>query len=220
MIILKSLIDYGYGEMSRGGYRPGSGRKSGFISEKKGKTFEEIYGSERAAKIKEKSSISIRKHYETHDAWNKGKPLQERHPFREYSFKKGHTPWNKGLKGWNNGHPVSKETRKKIGEARMHRVFPKKDSSIEVAVQNILSKNRVVFETHYPIIGQPDIAFSEKKIAVFCDGEYWHNLPKQIKRDKEVNEALSEMGWTVLRFNGQIIKENIEGVYKMIRRVL
>lgn len=30
---------------------------------------------------------------------------------------KGKIPWNKGLKGWNLGHPVSQETRDKIGRA-------------------------------------------------------------------------------------------------------
>jgi translation elongation factor EF-1alpha len=32
-------------------------------------------------------------------------------------FKKGMIPWNKGLNGWNKGHPVSEETKKKIGLA-------------------------------------------------------------------------------------------------------
>ena len=43
-------------------------------------------------------------------AWNKGKKLH-------YSV------WNKGLKGWNNGHLVSKETRIKISIANKRRKY-------------------------------------------------------------------------------------------------
>ena len=71
------------------------------------------------------------------------------------------------------------------------------------------------------VYGKPDIAFIGKKIAVFCDSEFfhgydWENKNKEIKsnrdfwipkieknmqRDREVTEKLTSEGWTVLRFS-------------------
>jgi len=55
-------------------------------------------------------------------SWNKGKKMVHSGSFRKGhkgyknsgNFKKGQSSWNKGLKGWNIGHPVSKETIEKI----------------------------------------------------------------------------------------------------------
>ncbi len=80
------------------------------------------------------------------------------------------------------------------------------------------------------IIGKPDIAFIGKKIAVFCDSEFWHgydweNKQKEIKsnrefwipkieknilRDEEVTQILKSEGWTVIRFWGHEIKKNVK----------
>lgn len=78
------------------------------------------------------------------------------------------------------------------------------------------------------IFGKPDIAFVARKIAVFCDGDFWHGydwenaqneiksnrdfwLPKierNMQRDQEVTARLQEQGWVVLRFWGhEILKE-------------
>lgn len=79
------------------------------------------------------------------------------------------------------------------------------------------------------IYGQPDIVFIGKKIAVFCDSEFFHGfdwenknleiksnrdfwipkIEKNIQRDQEVNEKLSAEGWIVLRFWGHQIKKNL-----------
>lgn len=79
------------------------------------------------------------------------------------------------------------------------------------------------------IYGKPDIAFIGKKIAIFCDSEFfhgydWKNKQKEIKsnrdfwipkieknmqRDVEVTQKLESEGWTVLRFWGNDIKNNV-----------
>jgi DNA mismatch endonuclease (patch repair protein) len=69
--------------------------------------------------------------------------------------------------------------------------------------------------------GKPDIAFLAAKVAVFCDGDFWHGRNWQIlrknlgvgvnssywtakiaanrKRDKRVSAELRKAGWRVLR---------------------
>ena len=65
--------------------------------------------------------------------------------------------------------------------------------------------------------GRPDFVFGKCKLAVFIDGDFWHGNPKKYripksnceyweqkidrnrKRDREVNKALKEQGWRVLR---------------------
>jgi DNA mismatch endonuclease, patch repair protein len=65
--------------------------------------------------------------------------------------------------------------------------------------------------------GKPDLAFIGLKVAVFCDGAFWHGHPdhfslgqsgaywdKKIartqERDREANKALEALGWKVFRF--------------------
>lgn len=75
------------------------------------------------------------------------------------------------------------------------------------------------------IYGKPDIIFSRVKLAVFCDGDYWHGhnwalrgyanledelahykpfwadkIRRNVRRDREVDEKLSCEGWSILRF--------------------
>lgn len=79
-----------------------------------------------------------------------------------------------------------------------------------------------------------------KKIAVFCDGDFWHGydwenrkqdiksrkefwIPKierNMQRDIEVNEALERDGWLVLRFWGNEIKTNCSACADKIEMIL
>lgn len=90
------------------------------------------------------------------------------------------------------------------------------------------------------VCGKPDIVFIRKKIAVFCDSEFfhgydWENKQKEIKsnrdfwipkiernmqRDIEVTEKLTSDGWTVLRFWGNDIKNNLHSCANQIERVV
>lgn len=105
------------------------------------------------------------------------------------------------------------------------------DSKIEVQLRKELWRRGLRYRKNVKsIFGHPDIAFIGKKIAVFCDSEFWHGydwehkkdeiktrrdfwIPKierNIQRDMEVNKNLQESGWIVLRFWGkEIIKDTI-----------
>ena len=87
---------------------------------------------------------------------------------------------------------------------------PMKDTSIERLVEEELSRREIGHYKHLPILGvcQSDKAFPDEKIAVFCDGDYWHSIPKAIVKDARVNQVLAENGWLVLRFSEKDIKES------------
>ncbi|HUW44773.1 MAG TPA: NUMOD3 domain-containing DNA-binding protein [Dehalococcoidia bacterium] len=106
----------------------------------------------------------------------------------------------------------SEEHKNKIREARLKQVFPQKDTSIEVAMQNELTQRGIIYEKHLPVCGvcQPDIVFPERKIIIQCDGDYWHNLPEMVEKDRRQDKALRANGWQVLRFWEHEIKDNVQ----------
>lgn len=106
-----------------------------------------------------------------------------------------------------------------------------KDSEIEVMLRKELWQRGIRYRKNdNTVFGHPDLVFKGKKIAVFCDSEFWHgydweNRKKDIKshqefwipkierniaRDNEVTQKLTEEGWTVLRFWGKEIKKNLQ----------
>ena len=90
------------------------------------------------------------------------------------------------------------------------------------------------------IFGKPDFSFKARKLAVFCDSEFWHGydwentaneiktnrefwlpkIEKTMERDKIVLERLQSEGWTVLRFWGERIKKDVFGCADEIERIL
>ena len=104
-----------------------------------------------------------------------------------------------------------------------------KDSKIEVLLRKELWSRGIRYRKNVNrIYGKPDIVFISKKIAVFCDSEFWHGynweerkkdfkshqefwIPKierNMERDAEVTAKLESEGWTVIRFWGNEIKKN------------
>lgn len=102
------------------------------------------------------------------------------------------------------GRKHTAETIAKLKLARAKQVFPKKNTYIEVRLQNALSKLDIKYETHKKILGTPDI-FIEPGICIFADGERWHSSDKIKIRDEFVNEELRKQGYIVLRFTGSKI---------------
>ena len=122
----------------------------------------------------------------------------------------------------------------------MHRV-KSKDTKIEVMLRRELWSRGLRYQKNSKkVFGKPDIVFIGKKVAVFCDSEFWHGydwdnkkkefkshqdfwIPKierNIVRDKQVSEKLTGMGWTVLRFWGDDIKNNLQACADVIERAV
>lgn len=65
-----------------------------------------------------------------------------------------------------------------------------------------------------------DFALPDKKIAIECDGEYWHSSPEAIIKDKFRQNGLESKGWTVLRFSGNEIRKSAHKCIDEVERVL
>lgn len=178
-------------------------------------------GKKRPEQLGEKNPFFGKRHSEETKRKNR-----EWHEGRITFFKKGHAGYWKGkhlpvemkekISVTNTGHGCSEETHQKIREKRLLQVLPTKNTSIERAIQAELEVRGIGCYRHYPVIGQPDFAFPEKKIAVFADGDYWHSTPRAKETDPRVNAALREEGWLVLRYSETEIKANpIEVVDKI-----
>jgi len=112
------------------------------------------------------------------------------------------------------------------------------DTGIEKILRSALWFRGHRYRVQYGIEGKPDIAFPKQKIAIFCDGCYWHGCPKcrkipesnkefwlkkfeiNKKRAVKVNKLLKEKGWIILRFWGHEIKQKLEEVVLKIESIL
>ena len=112
-----------------------------------------------------------------------------------------------------------------------------KDSKIELLLRRELWKRGLRYRKNTnSVFGHPDIAFIGKKVAVFCDSEFWHGydwgkrksdiksnkdfwikkIERNMARDKEVNDHLTSQGWKVLRFWGKQIEKDAAGCADII----
>lgn len=117
------------------------------------------------------------------------------------------------------------------------------DTEIELMLRKALWRKGFRYRKNYKELpGKPDIALTKFKIAIFCDGEFFHGkdwevlkprlknsnnsefwidkISKNIKRDDEINKQLVFMGWTVIRFWGNEIKDNPDKCVTVIEEVI
>ncbi|WP_043923598.1 very short patch repair endonuclease [Leadbettera azotonutricia] len=118
-----------------------------------------------------------------------------------------------------------------VSETR-HRTMSRiknKDTDIELLFRKALWHEGIRYRKNYPALpGKPDIAITRYKIAIFCDGEFWHGknwqkqkskiknnkeywIPKienNMARDNKKEQELFRLGWIVLHFWGEEIKKD------------
>ena len=112
-----------------------------------------------------------------------------------------------------------------------------KNTNIELILRSELIKLGLRYRIKNKLFGKPDIIFPKQKVAIFCDGDFWHgknyhneggrykNFWKEkiqinMNRDKLVNKTLEEDGWRVLRFWKTEIIKNPKSCAEKIKNVL
>lgn len=118
-----------------------------------------------------------------------------------------------------------------------------KDTGIEVMLRKALWKKGYRYRKNYSNLpGKPDIVLTQYKIAIFCDGEFFHGkdweilkprlekstnpeywikkISRNMERDDETNKKLLFEGWTVIRFWGKEILKDVDECVRVIEETI
>ncbi|MBO5570529.1 MAG: very short patch repair endonuclease [Clostridia bacterium] len=113
-----------------------------------------------------------------------------------------------------------------------------KDTEPELMLRKALWSRGLRYRKNYRLLpGKPDVVFTRAKIAVFCDGDYWHGhnwalrglssleeelasysdfwrkkITKNIEHDKKVTAQLEALDWLVIRVWESDIRANIDSI--------
>lgn len=109
------------------------------------------------------------------------------------------------------------------------------NTSIDLRMKTLLSQQDMEFVMYPKMYGHPDFILSKKKIAIFCDGDFWHGykygekkkpakkywkdkIENNMKRDVRISRKLRREGWAVLRIWEHDIKKRPEACVKKIEK--
>lgn len=121
-------------------------------------------------------------------------------------------------------------------DAKTAKKIKSKNSKMEQTLGKAMWASGLRYRKHCKdVFGKPDFCFKSRKIAVFCDSEFWHGknylegegfktnkkfweikIKRNIERDREVNENLKKSGWTVIRFWGKAIEKHTEDCTRIV----
>ena len=111
-----------------------------------------------------------------------------------------------------------------------------RDTKIEKTMMSLLRKNKIHYRRFPKLFGSPDFVV-EKKILVFCDGDFWHGyhydkkkrapkkfwrekIERNMARDRKVTGKLRRDGWSVIRLWEHDIAKKPEKCIRKIQRNL
>ena len=109
------------------------------------------------------------------------------------------------------------------------------NTKIDLTMKKILRKEKMKYEMYPKMYGNPDFIIKRKKIAIFCDGDFWHGYNYQrkkklskkfwrdkietnMRRDRRISRKLRRDGWSVLRFWEHDIEKNQDKCIRKIKR--
>jgi very-short-patch-repair endonuclease len=94
-------------------------------------------------------------------------------------------------------------------------------SSVETTLLNALINAGLTPVAQYPIAPYTiDYAFPAYRLAVECDGDYWHSTPWQKKKDNQRDGYLKKQGWRTLRIKEKQIKTDVAACVALVIKAL
>ena len=111
-----------------------------------------------------------------------------------------------------------------------------KDTKIEKKTASMLRKNKIHYRRFPKVFGSPDFVV-EKKVIVFCDGDFWHGyqydkkkkppkkfwrdkIERNMERDRKVSRTLRRDGWSVIRIWEHDIEKRPAACLRRIKKII
>lgn len=114
-----------------------------------------------------------------------------------------------------------------------------RDTKPELLLRRALWTRGIRYRLHdRRLVGKPDIVLPKQRIAVFCDGDFWHGrqwterrqklgrganssywvakIAGNIRRARQVNKTLRRLNWEVIRVWESAVISDPEGVAEKI----
>jgi len=112
-----------------------------------------------------------------------------------------------------------------------------KDTGIDRTMRTILEGSKLGYVMYPKMYGNPDFIIKKRKIAIFCDGDFWHGyryhekkkpakkfwrdkIENNMRRDRRTSRRLRSQGWSVLRLWEHDIERSPEKCRRKILRGL
>ena len=110
-----------------------------------------------------------------------------------------------------------------------------KYTKIDVRMRQMLFEAGYEFEMYPKMFGSPDFVLRQRRMAIYCDGDFWHGyryytkkrpakkfwrdkIEENMRRDRRYSRRLRRDGWSVLRFWEHDIEKNPDKCMRRIRR--
>jgi DNA mismatch endonuclease, patch repair protein len=129
-------------------------------------------------------------------------------------------------------------TKQKRSEVMSH-IRGRGNRDTELALVQLLRMHKITgWRRHEHLLGKPDFTFRKERVIVFVDGCFWHQCPHHCNlpvnnrqfwqrklnankaRDKTINHALRQKGWTVLRIWEHDVAKRPDVCVRRIERAL
>ena len=126
----------------------------------------------------------------------------------------------------------------KLARHNIMAAIKSKNTSIEVILRHALWHKGLRYRKNVKgVYGTPDICVKKYRLAIFCDGDFWHGknytdkefttnkkywdnkIKRNKERDLEVTITLRDQGWTVLRFWEDEIRHDLDGCVEKVMGV-
>ncbi len=119
--------------------------------------------------------------------------------------------------------------------SRIMSAIRSRDTKPELLIRRVLWRRGLRYRLNLKLYGRPDLVFTTPRLAVFVDGDYWHGnawrvrglasfdaqfelmnngsfwrakIERNMARDREVNESLSQDHWRVYRvFESRLLRD-------------
>jgi len=124
------------------------------------------------------------------------------------------------------GKHHTEETRRKLSMLTVRQLasgkMKRKDTSIEIKIEEELKRNHICFQKLVSLCGitVPDFYLPNYRVAIYIDGDYWHNLPVVKHRDEKQNRILEQKGYQVLRFWEHEINRSASDCVKKVKEYI